>query len=288
MSQAAPNWFQPYFTQQVIHKLQHGGFALRGTTAKETSSNAESCTWRIAARVEATLYQRMSVAKPAGGGRTKVTAAFETWQVYEEVYEDDLAKMTPDEMQVVTKSHAMAIGRSYDNQIYKALNVDTPSAGANLVTDTTNGMTLAAAMLMCSRAQTLSDGQWYGDWYCGLPANLWNQLLAYKQFNSADWIGSADLPFLSKANARDWNGVRWFLMPDSIFPVPGANQVDVFLWMKDCVGYGTNYELKNIIAWEQPKTAWTANMRAAGIAKVLLPEGVVRGRFKSDAAITPN
>jgi hypothetical protein len=284
MSNAAPAWFQPYYTDKVIHKLQNRGFKLKGMTSEATEIVGNECHWRIAATIEARLYARGSDAVLANGDRTKVQVTMETWQVYDIVYDDDLSKMTPNEMEVVTLSGARALGRRFDLQIYDAMNTDAPAAA---VTDTTNGMTLANAMALVEAAQIASEGEW-GDaeWYCGLHSRLWNQLLAYKQFNSADWVG--DTPLVRASDSRNWNGVKWFLGRNSWFPVPSANQADVFLWSKDCVGYGSNYSVKNNVEWEQPKTAWTANMRMAGKAKVLLSEGVVRGRFNTNAAIAPN
>lgn len=284
MTANATAWFQPYYTDQVIHKLQNKGFKLKGMTSEATEIVGNECHWRIASAVTATLFARGNTAVTAGGDRTKVFATMETWQVYDIVYEDDLEKMTPKELDVVTTSGSRALGRAFDGQIFTAMNADAAAAS---VTDTTNGMTLANAMLMCDAAQTAAVGEWNGeDWYCGLHSRLWNQLMAYKQFNSSDWV--ADTPLTKATNSRNWNGVKWFLLRNDIFPVPAGNQVDVFLWLKDAVGYGSNYDVRNTIQWEQPKTAWTSNMRMAGKAKVLLVEGVIRARFSSNSAITPN
>lgn len=284
MSSQAPAWFQPYYTDKVTHKLQNRGFKLKAMTSEATEIIGNECHWRIAAAVEAVLYSRGNDAVLANGDRTKVSATMETWQVYDIVYDDDVSKMSPNEMEVVTTSGARALGRRFDLQIYAELNA---SAGSASVTDTTNGMTLANAMLLVEAAQNAAEGEW-GDteWYCGLHTRLWNQLMAYKQFNSADWVG--DLPLTKATDTRDWNGVKWFLGRNAWFPVPGANQADVFLWSKDCVGFGTNYMPRTSIEWEQPKTAWTANMRMSGKPKVLLTEGVIRGRFSTNSAIAPN
>lgn len=284
MSNPVPAWFQPYYTDSVTHKLQNKGFKLKGMTAAATEVVGNEVHWRIAAAVEAVLYSRGNDAVLANGDRTKVSATMETWQVYDIVYDDDLSKMTPAEMEVVTTSGARALGRRFDLQIMAALAADAPAAA---VTDTTNGMTLANAMQLVEAAQVAAEGEW-GDteWYCALHSRLWNQLLAYKQFNSADWVG--DTVLATAADTRKWNGVTWFLGRNAWFPVPSANQADVFLWSKDCIGYGSNYDVRNNIVWEQPKTAYTANMRMSGKAKVLLTEGVVRGRFSTNSAIAPN
>lgn len=288
MTMSVPAWFAPYYDDQVIHRLQNSGFKLKNTVVGPSNVKGNGCYWRIAASVVASLYKRGDRAAPAGGVRTTVNANFETWQVYEEVFDDDLEKLPMAEMEVVIKSGSMALGRRFDQQIMTALAADAPTSGAGYLADTTNGMTLSNAVLLCEQAQVLGGAEWAdGEWYCALPPRLWNQLMVYKQFSSSDYVG-ADLPFAQRAYMRSWNGVNWFMAPVDWFPVPAASQVDVFMWRKDCVGYGTNYDLKNSIAWEQPITAFTSNMRMAGISKVLLTEGVIRGRFKSDAALAPN
>ena len=58
MSQNALNWFQPYYTDQVVHKLQNTGFKLRGMTSEATEIVGNECHWRIAGAVAAQLFQR--------------------------------------------------------------------------------------------------------------------------------------------------------------------------------------------------------------------------------------
>lgn len=290
MSLQAPAWFEPYYTSQVVKVFQHRGFRLRGTTQQQTEIKSDKVLWRVAHPVVATKYERADDAVFANGARTKVEATFETWQVYQPVFDDDLEKMSIDEMAIATEAGANALGQRSDKEILGELNAGGPASPA--VTDTTNGMTLAHAIELCEAAQTQTKLTWDGRWWCGLTPRLWNQLLVYKQFSSSDYVGQ-DLPLTKATDTRFWNGVNWFLFPhqetvDPWFPVPSANQVDIFLWHQTAIGYGVNYEIKNTIAWEQPRTAWTSNMRMAAKAKVLQQAGIVRGRFANNAAITPN
>lgn len=283
MTANVPTWFAPMYNDKVIHKFQSSGFLLKGTTSEATEIKSNEANWRLAAPVAATLYKRGNDANLAGGDRTKVSAMMETWQVYDIVYDDDLEKMPINEMDIVAQSGAKALGRAFDTQIGLELQTNAPAA---VVTDAAAGLTLAAMLGMCQKAQAQTEAMWDGNWYCPLPSNLWNQALAYKQFNNSDYTGG-DLSFTKVTTAKSWNGVHWFLMPDSWFSMAGAN-VDVFLWHRDAVGYASNYAPKTNIAWEQAKTAFTSNMRMAGKSKILLAEGIVRGTFKKDAAITPN
>jgi hypothetical protein len=283
MSQQVPAWFAPWYSDQVIHKVQHKGFRLRGTT-QGGDVKANEANWRIAAKVAAQKLIRGSDATPVNGGRSKVTATMDQWQVFDYVYEEDLERLGVNEKDVVTTSGAMALGRAFDEEIMREANA--AAAGAS-VTDTTNGLTFVNALAFVSAAQVAAEAMWDGDWYCPLPAKLWNQLNAYKQFNSSDHVGE-DMPFTKMTDTRKWNGINWFLAPDVWFPVPSANQVDILLWHRSALGYTTNWDVRTTLAWENIKTAWSVNMRMSGIAKALLPEIIIRGRFNTNATITPN
>lgn len=288
MTMSTTAWAEQIYTPKVTQKFQAKGFRLKGTTQDAVEIKGDKCYWRIAGAIEAQLYQRGSAATPANGDRTKVNADMETWQVYDNVYDDDLEKMSVGELEVVTDSGAMAMGRRFDRQIFNAMATDAP---APAVTDTTNGLTLVNAMGLCEAGQVATDVVWDGGWFSALTPHLWNQMLAYKQFTSSDYIGS-DLPLVKSTDTRFWNGVNWFLMPHNVanpyLPIPSAGNVDIFLWHKTAVGYGSNYQVKTNIAWDNSLTAFTANMRMAGQSKVILPEGVVRGRFTNSGAIVPN
>lgn len=283
MTQQVPAWFAPMYNDKVIHKFQSEGFRLKGTTSEATEIKANECFWRIADAVEAILYKRGNRAVPAGGGRSKISAVMDTYQVYDEVYDDDLEKMPINEMDVVTSSGAKALGRKFDAQIAEAVD----AAGiAPVVSDTTNGLTLGSALLLCDAAQDQTDGLWDGNWFCPLPSRLWNQLLGYKQFNSGEYTGP-DLAFTKVTDRRTWNGVHWFMMPKSWFKDGAAGVKQVRMWHKSAVGYASNYAIKNNIAWDNAATAFTANMRMGGKAKVLLNEGVVIGEFKLPTSLEP-
>ena len=287
MSQSAPAWFETKYTDAVIHRFQGRGFKLKPTVTNAARIKGNTVVWRIAGKVAARLLNRMNLAVPANGLRTTVQATMETWQFYDIVYDDDQEKieeMSASEMDVATESGAMGLGRAFDLQIMNEFYANAAAATA-ATTDTTNGLSLVKMLEMTNVAQA-NDMPWDGQAWCPLPSRLWNQALGYKQFNSADYIGG-DLPLTKVTDTRFWNGVNWLLAPNEYFTAPAANQVDIFLWHKSAMGYGTNYEVKNNIAWEQPLTAWTTNMRMAGKAKILLTEGVIRGRFNDNATFVP-
>jgi hypothetical protein len=178
---------------------------------------------------------------------------------------------------------ANAIGRRSDLLVINELNANSLTT----IGDGTTAFGLVAAITACQILQS-KDVYWDGQVYCGLPSLFWNQLLTYKQFSDAQWVGFNGLPYTKVTTAKFWNGVNWFLMPDSYAPIPAANQLDTFMWHKSAAGYATNYEVRTNVTWENLYTGWYHNNRFAAAAKLLLPEGAVRLRFASNAAITLN
>ena len=60
------------------------------------------------------------------------------------------------------------------------------------------------------------------------------------------------------------------------------------MWHKSAVGFGSNYEIRTTVTWENLFTGWYHNNRFGACSKVLLPPGVIRGRYASNSAITIN
>jgi hypothetical protein len=180
----------------------------------------------------------------------------------------------------------MALGRAVDDEIFSKIKT-APTSGDQFLDAGASGMTLALAMEMCERLQS-QEAPWDGEVYCLLPPRLWNQLLAYKQFNSSEYMGE-DLPFKRATQTRSWNGVHWGLMQrKDFFPVPEANKADVFMWHKSAFGWADNKTIDPYIDWENSFGGYSYRLESEGAAVKILPEGVIRGRFTTNTAITPN
>lgn len=287
MATEAPAWFVTQYEDRAMHLYQAEGNRLRPTVTAATRVEADKARFMFAGPGTARKIMKGSPAVPMNTGRTNVEVSLETWQAFDEVEEYDLDRMNIAEREVVAQTGAMALGRATDAEIITKLNAGAATSGNNYLANTSTAFGLVEAMTMCQKLQVALKGKWDGKVYCPLPAILWNQLLSFKQVNSADHVGQ-DLPFVKATDTRFWNGVNWFLFADEFFPVPAANQADVFMWHQSAVGWGNNTDLKADWQWDNRQTCWTVNMRAKGCAVLLQSAGVVRGRFLTNTAITVN
>lgn len=284
MSQdTAPNWYVTKYQETAILKYQAKGYMLKGTVTDAGSINGNTVKWMIAGVGAAVPLSRGDKGPAMNASRGSVQQDMQQWQANDWVYEDDIEKLTVNEMNVVSETAGMAIGRRSDLIIINELN----SASLVQVGNGSTAFGLVDALTGIQKLQSV-DVNWDGDVYCAMPSLFWNQLMSFKQFNDSDWIGETDLPYTKNTTAKKWNGVNWFLVSDSYFPVPAANQLDFFMWHKKAVGFGTNYALRTNVTWENLYSGWYHNNRFSACAKVLLPEGAIRFRYASNSAITIN
>jgi hypothetical protein len=214
------------------------------------------------------------------------------YQANDWVYETDLEKMTVDENAVVQQSCGMAMGRKSDLLVMNELNtvsatlIDATAGNSNL--HATSPFTLVMALAGLTALENADVAVEDGSVYCGLPPLAWQQFTSYRQVNDADWVGYDGLPYKTGMKFKDWNGVKWFRIPVSYCPVFATSVIDFFMWHKSAVGFGTNYELRSTVTWENLYSGWYHNNRFAAAAKTLLPTGVIRFRIGSDSPISIN
>ncbi|WP_336800488.1 phage capsid protein [Kaistia sp. MMO-174] len=286
MSAEAPAWFVEQYNATVIHKYQSRGFLLKGTVMPEGRLDGKKVYFPVSGKGKARKKVRGQQAVPMNPGRTNVEATLETWEAFDEVWTYDLSRMSANEREAIAVTGGNALGRATDGELIGKFNSAAPTSGTGFINKNSAAFTLPDAMTMCQRLQA-QDVPWDGNVFCPLPSLFWNQLMSWKQFNSSDYVGQ-DLPFTKVTTAKSWNGVHWFLAPDEYFPIPAANQFDIFLYHRSAFGWANNTELQTIWDWDNRAGCWTVRMESEGAAAALLPEGVVRGRFASNSDITAN
>ncbi|MBV1707420.1 MAG: hypothetical protein KGQ37_09465 [Hyphomicrobiales bacterium] len=284
MATEAPNWYVQKYIDTAVTVFQQKGMMLRNMCAQQTSIKADTVNWMVAGKGEATPLQRGGIGAAMNGAANTVSAVMADWQAADWTYEADMEKMTVDEQAVVAERAAKAIGRRSDLMVMNALN----ATAASLVDNSNQPFTLTQAMTMLVALEDQDVGFEGEAIFCGLPPLAWQQFMSYRQVSNSQWVGADGLPYVTGPRMKDWNGVRWFRSPLSYAPIPSANNYDIFMWAKRAVGYGTNYDLRATVTWENLYTGWFHNARFAATAKTLLPAGVVRGRCSSNSAITIN
>lgn len=292
MAVEAPNWYTKQYVDRATHVYQAKGYMLRGCVAEPVKVNGKDLTWMIAGKGEAEPLQRGAFGPAMNAARTTVNVSMADYQANDWVYETDLEKMTVDEQSVVAKTCGMAMGRKSDMLVINELNATSATlvdmTGGSSAAHATSPFTLVGALAgMTLLAE--QDAVWDdGDVYCGLPPRAWTQFMSYRQVNDADWVGYDGLPYKTGQRFKYWNRVKWFEIPVGYCPVFATSVHDFFMWNKNAIGFGTNYELRSTVTWENLYTGWYHNNRFAAAARTLLPAGVIRFRYGADSPISIN
>lgn len=286
MSNDAPAWFVEQYQRRVIHKFQSKGFKLMGTVMPAGRIEGTKAHFPIAGAGTARKKVRGQRATPMNASRSTVEAILDTFEAFDYLYHYDLSRLSVNEREVLQDTGANALGRAVDTELFDVFEATAPTSGPQFVDGGTAGFGLDFALTMCSRLQA-QQVNWDGQVYCPLPSLFWNQLLAYKQFNSADYVGP-DLPFLRTTTAKTWNGVNWFLGTEDWFNVPSSDKMDIHMYHKSAFGWANNNKLSSIWQWDNALGAWSIRMESEGADAALLSEGIIRGRFATDTAIASN
>lgn len=279
-----PTWSETKYSQDVVKQFASAGFTLSGTYRPPISFTGSKWVWKTSGLLVAQEFKRGHEAKVANQSRGTVEVDMKTWQVFDEIHKKDLNQMSVNEYDQTVEDGAEAMGRKADEIIMAELNAAATAISAGM-TSTTDGLTIGFALKVIAQAQRQFK-QWKGEVFCPLPANAWNQLMGYKQFSSADYVEG--LPMANMTDTRFWNGVKWMLLPDELFPVVSGQNIDCFLWHKKALGFATNEAMETTTQWDNRKSVTTVNMTMGGVPKTLRQEGTVRFRINNDAAIVPN
>lgn len=273
MSIEAPNWYIEQWKDGVLHHYQAKGFTLRNMTIPPVKMDGKTMYFLVAGVGSAEEdVQIGDVAVPYNNAREKVPVTTKKSRAFSEVYEDALDQMTPDEMQVENESASMALGRVHDKTIVNALEAAaTKELGVYTDPIGLGGLLQARALLQQDDVPVEDGGI-----FALVDSTAWGDLLTYKGFSSADWVGP-QLPYLQAGLAKTWNGINVVCISDSYFPLgAGATEFKLFMFHRQAVGFGFVRNLTGSVVWDNRKDCWTHNMRMRIGSKVILPKGVVR------------
>jgi Phage capsid protein len=288
MSTQAPVWYITQYDNRAFHIYQNKGNKLRPTVTMAGRVEADKAVFWKAGKGTARVKLKSQRAVPMNTDRKKIEATLKTWEAFDTVEEYDLDRMSVNEREIVAQSGAMALGRATDIEVYKTIAADAATSGTRFIDHNAAAFSAAYALEMCNALQ-LQKVPWDGNVFCGLPPLFWNQFISYRVVNSSDHVGQ-DLPFVKATDTRYWNGVNWFLNPEEdpgdFYPVPAANQQDIFMWHRSAIGWGNNTDLRSIWDWDNYESWWTVNMQSKGCAVTMQAEGYIRGRFASNSSIT--
>lgn len=207
MSTEAPNWWREEYIAGATHLFQSKGNLVRGTIKDGKLTDAKSGYFRLAGKGVATKMKAgggPNEAVPMNAGRSKVKVDIDNYQAAEWIEEVDLDKMDLDERQEAQATAAMALGRKFDDVVYRVLDAGTGTFGT-AVGAVNTAWSIPLAMSAINTLQK-RDVPWDGDVYCILPPTAWNQMLVNQVFSNSQWSDEKSLA--QGVTAKKWNGVN--------------------------------------------------------------------------------
>ncbi len=284
MSSRAPNWFETKYASGVIHKLQSSGFLLQEATNNTGEMKGNQVVWKIAGTGVATeMSSGVSNVPVMNADRTTISATMKDYEANDWIKTTDVEKMSENEQQISQQTAAMAMGRLFDQVILRTLD-----ANGGVATVGNGTAAIGITDIMTAQGAIADVGVGSYEYYCVLPQVLLQQLELYREFNNSDWIGE-EYPLLQQVQARRWRGITFIPAPSAFFNVPSANQIDAYLWVKDFVGVAPNYAMQTRIDYVPEKKHYLAANTMGFCAASLMPEGIKRLRFATNAPLSrPN
>lgn len=276
MSIQAPNWYTVQYDTRVNQLLQSEGFLLRGTTSPPVDVVGNTLQFFFIGKGDATeMSQTVEMITPANLGKTTLTVTMADFQFAEFVRHGEPERISVEFRAAIQEASSMALGRKFDRIIMQAM--DNEAGAITTIGDGTAA--LSPIDVSTGKAQINALGMMkMNEFYCPVPSLAWEQLKLYKVFNDSRYTGP-ELSFITQTEAKTWNNVNFFQLPDEAFTSPSTGVVDTYLWNKRTVGFGSNYALKTNITYENLYTSWLYNSTMSGAAKVLQDPGVKRLRL---------
>lgn len=283
----APNWFVEKYQSNVRHIFQSKGFKLKSTVTPEGSIEGKTVKWPYFGTFDMQEKTRGGETPPANPNQGMLSADLKDWDALYEIHMQDLAKMSANEQAAAHQAGGAAVGRKSDSIIMNAMNDAVVAAGSRTFGDGSTAFGLPEAMTACEALADDDQIDWDGNVTAVIPWRWYNLLLLWKEFNSSEWVSAANLGFPAGTIGKRWNNVNWVPFQKKELLIPASNQAYGFIYHRNSVGYGTNYEGKVTMDWDNRKGCWTTRFDLQAVAMALYPgaSGIYRLHYATNSTI---
>ncbi len=285
MSLEASAWFQEQWDSKVIHVYQQKGYLTKGMSVGPTKVEGKKFHFPIAGKGVAQSYTRGDEVKPMNATRGEILLDAEEWDAADYIYDYDLDRMAPNEVDTVTATAAMALGRKHDEILYAKMQA-TDFNGISQVTGAFAnafgpGEALAARRALFGRDVPVEDGMSF----CGLPPVVFDTMMSYEVFANSQWVGG-DLPFANGLRRRSWQNIHFFELPVHLQKISSTNGT-FYMWHRSALGTGyTGQPLKSEFEREVKRKRWWYQSTLSGGATLIQTIGIQECRYKTDTLPT--
>ena len=261
--------FVRQFEREVHASYQRMGSKLRQTVRSKGDVKGASTVFQKVGKGIAATKARNAQVPVMDLVHDNETCYLEDYYAGDWIDKLDELKTNIDERQVIANAGAYALGRKTDELIIRELDKSTNHAG-----DDTTGLDLAK-VLEAFEALGDKDVPDDGQRYAVVGWKQWTELLAVKEFASADYVGADELPFRG-TQAKRWLGTMW--IPHSGLTL-GSGDVRLCHWYhKSAIGHAAGSDVETDISWHGDRAAHFVNNMMSQGAVIIDPEGVVTMR----------
>lgn len=292
--------YRQQWADRIRLRYQARGFQLKGTVAPPIRWEGTKMYFLRSGSLNATKW--------AGKGHAvnrqlsnddKVEITSEEWDSPYELYDRDKWLGVPGEEQIRQDQAANALGVTADNIIYSSI-MSAALDPEQIIGDYTSGLDpfmLKQAEAVMFDNFTPTDGRVY----MPVPAQQFQRLTTYREFQNSEWVGVTDNPRIKASQGRTYGEMNVFQGERTLFDpykgqvqnLPGgtpgstAAGIRVRVWHQECIGAGhiAPQEMRNEWKREGDYKRWLVIHTLDGGATVIEPKGIVEFRLKADAPI---
>ncbi|MDV7341769.1 phage capsid protein [Terasakiella sp. A23] len=265
MSTSVENSFIGHYVAEVHLQYQQMGSKLRNTVRTKNNIEGATTTFQKIGKGTASTKGRHGKVPIMNIDHEPVECKLYDYYAGDWIDKLDEIKTNINEMQVVSKAGAYALGRKTDELVINELDKSTNFAGAG-----TDGLTKAKvleAFEMMGEADVPDDG----DRYAIVGWKQWSDLLQIDEFTKADYVGEDDLPWKG-TQAKKWLGTLW--MPHS--GLTKTSDVRYCYWYhKTAIGHAIGHDIKSDVSWHGDRAAHFVNNMMSQGSTLIDPTGVV-------------
>lgn len=267
MTMQAPVTFVTEFESGIEREFQRTSTKLLSTIRTKRNVKASNARFHVAGLGTAAKKTRGGDIPMMNADRRQVTVTLETNYAGDYIEEEDLEQMAHDDRDEAVFAGAGALGRKADDIIMTAMAAATTVVAAAGPMSTSIA---AQANVALQNNDVPFDKQLYGI----VSPGAYNWLKASKQFSNKDYIGEADLPFMSMSEWTFWNGIYW--MPHAGVPGVATAAAQGFVYHSRAIAAAVGHDVRATIDWENKKSHWSVNNRFRMGAAILMNRGIVR------------
>ncbi len=267
MSTSIDKAFVKQFEREVHEAYQRMGSKLRMTVRAKSNVQGASTTFQKVGKGVASTKARHGQVPVMNIDHSPVECLLADYYAGDWVDKLDELKVNIDERAVIANAGAYALGRKTDELIIDALD-DAAVQSAGTGADGMTSAKVLAAFEKLGAGDVPDDGQRTAvvGW------QQWSNLLALKEFASADYVGPEELPWRG-TQAKRWLGTLW--LPHSGLPKTG-NVRSCFWFHKTAVGHASGADVASDVTWHGDRAAHFVNNMMSQGACLIDAAGVVK------------